>query len=130
MINERLILQKLRSKATSKGMPFQLVLQLFCQEEFLRRLERSEFKNKLILKGGLFLFSYSGFESRPTMDIDFLARHLSNDREEMKKVIDSINSFSDIFVITTLNLGGESQDIYELYKSIEEKRVKVSKEYK
>lgn len=90
MTHERIILQKLKSKAATKGMPFQLMLQLFCQEEFLRRLEKSEFKDKLILKGGLFLFSYSGFESRPTMDIDFLAQHLSNDREEMKKVIDSI----------------------------------------
>lgn len=94
MINERMILQKLKSKATSKGIPYQLLLQLFCQEEFLRRLERSEFNDKLILKGGLFLFSYSGFESRPTMDIDFLARHLSNDKEEMKKVIDRICQIS------------------------------------
>lgn len=91
-------------------MPFQLMLQLFCQEEFLRRLERSEFKDKLILKGGLFLFSYSGFESRPTMDIDFLARHLSNDREEMKKVIDSIcqitteNEFIQLEIKATENI--------------------------
>jgi len=110
MINERIILQKLKSKASSKGMPFQLMLQLFCQEEFLRRLEKSEFKDKLILKGGLFLFSYSGFESRPTMDIDFLAQHLSNDREEMKKVIDSIcqitteNEFIQLEIKATENI--------------------------
>lgn len=90
MSKERGILQKLKSRAKSKGLPYQLILQLFCQEEFLRRLSESEYRNKLILKGGLFLFSYSGYESRPTMDIDFLARELSNDRNEMEKVIEEI----------------------------------------
>ncbi len=110
MTNEKIILQKLKSKAATKGMPFQLMLQLFCQEEFLRRLERSEYKEKLILKGGLFLFSYSGFESRPTMDIDFLALHLSNDKDEMKIVIKSIcqvtteNDFIKIDIKSTENI--------------------------
>ena len=90
MNNSKVILQKLKSKAKLKGMSFQLVLQLFCQEEFLRRLEKSKFRDLLILKGGLFLFSYSDFESRPTMDIDFLAQNLSNDKEEMKKIIEKI----------------------------------------
>lgn len=88
---EKIVLQKLRNKAKSKRIPFQLVLQLFCQEEFLRRLSRSEYREKLILKGGLFLFSYSKFEGRPTMDIDFLARQISNDQVEMKSVIQSIS---------------------------------------
>lgn len=107
MNNEKAILQKLKNKATLKSIPFQLVLQLFCQEEFLRRLERSEFHDRLILKGGLFLFSYSGFESRPTMDIDFLALHLSNNREEMKKVINFIcqikteNEFISLEILST-----------------------------
>jgi len=91
MNTEKSTLQKLKNKARSKGIPFQLMLQLFCQEEFLRRLERSEYHDRLILKGGLFLFSYSGFESRPTMDIDFLALNLSNDQEDMKKIIQTVS---------------------------------------
>ncbi|WP_330684012.1 hypothetical protein [Petrocella sp. FN5] len=58
MKNEKSILQKLKNRARVKRLPYQLVLQLFCQEEFLRRLSVSEFKENLILKGGLFLFSY------------------------------------------------------------------------
>lgn len=92
MVNEQAILQKLKSKARSKKLPYQLILQLFCQEEFLRRLAASDYKNNLILKGGLFLFSYSGFEGRPTMDIDFLAKNIPNDKEAMEKVIDAIIS--------------------------------------
>ena len=102
MINEKSFLQKLKNKAKSKGLPFQLVLQLFCQEEFLRRLEKSEFRDCLILKGGLLLFSYSGFEGRPTMDIDFLAMNISNDKINMRKIVSRIcqinteNNFIDM----------------------------------
>lgn len=89
-MDEKTLLQKLKNKSKSQKMSFQLVLQLFCQEEFLRRLSYSDYKEKLILKGGLFLFTYTGFESRPTMDIDFLAKALSNEKEDMKEVIGRI----------------------------------------
>lgn len=90
MSREQSVLQKLKNKARKKRLPFQLVLQLFCQEEFLRRLSKSSHNHKLILKGGLFLFSYSGFEGRPTMDIDFLAKSVSNNQEDMKMMIEEI----------------------------------------
>ncbi len=61
MLNERSVLQKLKSKARSEKLPYQLLLRLFCQEEFLRRLAHSDYRKSLILKGGLFLFSYSEF---------------------------------------------------------------------
>jgi len=53
---EKIVLQKLKSKARNKKLPFQLILQLFCQEEFLRRLSFSSYSHQFILKGGLFLF--------------------------------------------------------------------------
>ena len=80
MTTEKSILQKLKSKSREKKIAFQLVLQLFCQEEFLRRLSNSKYRENFILKGGLFLFSYSEFKSRPTMDIDFLMKNLSNNQ--------------------------------------------------
>lgn len=90
VMDEKVLLQKLKNKSKSQQLSFQLVLQLFCQEEFLRRLSYSDYKEKLILKGGLFLFTYTGFESRPTMDIDFLAKALSNEKDNMKEVIEHI----------------------------------------
>lgn len=90
VMNEKALLQKLKNKSRSQKLSFQLILQLFCQEEFLRRLSYSDYKEKLILKGGLFLFTYTGFESRPTMDIDFLAKALSNEKDDMKEVIGKI----------------------------------------
>lgn len=88
--NTQSILQKLKSRAKKVNLSFQLVLQLFCQEEFLRRLSHSDYREKLILKGGLFLFTLANFESRPTMDIDFLVKNQSAENEEVLKMVKDI----------------------------------------
>jgi len=87
---EKSIIQKLKNKSRKSKLSFQLILQLFCQEEFLRRLSQSEYKNDLILKGGLLLFSITNFESRPTMDIDFLMRNQSIENEKMLNMVGEI----------------------------------------
>ena len=89
-MNTKSILQKLRNKAEKEDISFQLTLQLFCQEEFLRRLSHSDYKKALILKGGLFLYLITNFDSRPTMDIDFLMKNQSNENEKIKEMIDEI----------------------------------------
>lgn len=94
VISTKSILQKLRNKAKKEDMSFQLTLQLFCQEEFLRRLSYSDYKKKLILKGGLFLYLITNFDSRPTMDIDFLMKNQSNENEKTKEMIDEIIAIS------------------------------------
>lgn len=37
------VLARLKNKAAESGRSYQLCLQLFCQEEFLRRLEKSKY---------------------------------------------------------------------------------------
>ena len=72
-------LARLRNQAIREKMNYQICLQLFVQEEFLRRLSHSEYKDKMVLKGGMFIFTLTEFKSRPTRDIDFLVhdrRHL------------------------------------------------------
>jgi hypothetical protein len=61
------VLARLKNKANETGRSYQLCLQLFCQEEFLRRLEKSKYAENFILKGGLFIYSLTGFESRSTV---------------------------------------------------------------
>jgi predicted nucleotidyltransferase component of viral defense system len=85
-------LDRLRVKAKKTGKSFQLILQLFCQEEFFRRLESSSYQNNLILKGGLLIYSLSGFESRPTQDVDFLMRNHPNTESMVGKMMKSILS--------------------------------------
>lgn len=73
------ILARLKQRAKKDGLQLQLLLNLFCQEEFLRRMSKSKYSDNLILKGGLLLYSISEFTSRPTMDADYLLKNYSND---------------------------------------------------
>ena len=69
---------------------YQLCLQLFCQEEFLRRLEKSKYAENLVLKGGLFLYSLTDFDSRVTADVDFLLRKMPNTPEQLQAILEGI----------------------------------------
>ena len=84
------VLARLKNKAAESGRSYQLCLQLFCQEEFLRRLEKSKYAENLVLKGGLFLYSLTDFDSRVTVDVDFLVRKIPNTPEQLKSILEEI----------------------------------------
>ncbi len=84
------VLAKLRNKAKISGVSFQQCLQLFVQEEFLRKLSKSGYDDFLILKGGLFIYTLTNFESRATIDVDFLLRGTSNSIDDVKSLINTI----------------------------------------
>ena len=84
------VLARLKNKAAESGRSYQLCLQLFCQEEFLRRLEKSKYADNLVLKGGLFIYSVTDFDSRVTVDVDFLLRKVPNTPEQLKPVLEEI----------------------------------------
>lgn len=81
------VLAKLKNKAKATDISYQQCLQLFMQEEFLRKLSKSGYEDTLILKGGLFIYTLTNFESRATMDVDFLLRSVSNSLGEVKALI-------------------------------------------
>ncbi len=84
------VLARLKMQSRECGLNYQMCLQLFCQEEFLRRLAKSRYAENFVLKGGMFLYTLTQFESRPTRDIDFMIRWLSNDEGDIKKVMEEI----------------------------------------
>ena len=84
------ILARLKNKAKEEGIAFQQLLNLFFQEEFIRRLAQSDYKEKLILKGGFLLYSISGFTTRPTVDADYLLKNYSNELDSVDKLVRSI----------------------------------------
>ncbi len=86
------VLARLKNKAKESGRSYQLCLQLFCQEEFLRRLEKSKYAENLVLKGGLFIYALTDFDSRVTVDVDFLLREIPNTPEQLKAVLEEIIS--------------------------------------
>ncbi len=84
------VLARLKNKAKESGRSYQLCMQLFCQEEFLRRLEKSEYAENLVLKGGLFIYSLTDFDSRVTVDIDFLLRKIPSTPEQLRVILEKI----------------------------------------
>ena len=84
------VLAKLKNKAKASGISYQQCLQLFFQEEFLRRLAASKYAENFVLKGGLFIYTLTNFESRATVDVDFLMRGLNNDLARMDEIIAEI----------------------------------------
>lgn len=84
------VLARLKNKAAESGRSYQLCLQLFCQEEFLRRLEKSKYADNFVLKGGLFIYSLTNFDSRVTVDVDFLLRKMPNTPEQLKVILEEI----------------------------------------
>ena len=84
------VLARLKNTAQKTGRSYQLCLQLFCQEEFLRRLQKSKYAENFILKGGLFIYSITNFDSRVTTDIDFLLCRTPNTPEQVKIILEEI----------------------------------------
>ena len=81
------VLAKLKNKAKASGISYQQCLQIFFQEEFLRKLAASQYAESFVLKGGLFIYTLTNFESRATVDVDFLMRGLNNDLAHMDEII-------------------------------------------
>lgn len=101
------VLARLKQQAKEEGIVFQTVLQLFAQEEFLRRLANSKYAENMILKGGMFIYMLTEFDSRLTRDIDFMIRRLSNKPENIENIMKEIcntttgNDFITIEVLET-----------------------------
>jgi len=110
-------LARLKQHSKIKGIQLQQVLNLFCQEEFLRRISKSDYREKLILKGGFLLYTISGFETRPTVDADYLLNNYFNKLEDVEKMIIDIiaTSTSYDFIklqIKELEIIGETKEYH------------------
>lgn len=86
------VLARIKNQAVKEGISNQLGQQLFFQEEFLRRLSKSNYKENMILKGGMFIYTLTEFDSRPTRDMDFMLRKLSNELDNIRSVMEEICS--------------------------------------
>ena len=107
----RSVLDRLKNQSKEMNLPFQTVIQLFAQEEFLRKLSMSAHNEEFILKGGMFIYTLTNYESRPTKDVDFIIRNLSCELDNIKLVIEEIctvntgNDFIEIFLSKISQIG-------------------------
>jgi predicted nucleotidyltransferase component of viral defense system len=80
--------------ARAEKIDFDFLLLRYFQERFLYRLAISEFSDRFILKGGLLLICLKIPKSRPTKDIDFLAKEIKNDPVELEHILRNITAIS------------------------------------
>lgn len=113
------VIARLKAKSQKEGLQLQLLLNLFCQEEFLRRIQNSKYNENLVLKGGFLIYTITEFEGRPTIDADYLLQNYSNsikDINEMVKNIITVSSENDF--ITFEIRGSESIAEHREYNGV------------
>lgn len=71
---------------------YQLLAIRYVQERLLYRLSISRYREKFCLKGGALLYAYDRLDSRPTVDIDFLGKNISNNIDVLKGVFAEITA--------------------------------------
>ncbi len=78
----------LQRKARDEGRPTNELLHLYALEGLLDRIGRSEFTDKLVLKGGVLLAAFD--TRRPTRDIDLQAQALPNEVNQVLATIQQV----------------------------------------
>ena len=95
MIKNRDSLKAKASNLSKKtNIPNKYLIQNFMFEALLKRISKSKYKDKFIIKGGLLLSSIFGVNLRSTMDLDTTIKGLLLDRETITKVINEIISIN------------------------------------
>ncbi|MDH6367608.1 MULTISPECIES: nucleotidyl transferase AbiEii/AbiGii toxin family protein [unclassified Breznakia] len=81
---------KIRAFAEKNHLRAQEVLQMVMFEQFLSKLEKSQYKDNFIVKGGILIASIIGVTSRTTMDLDTTIQGLNMNSTNIEKVIREI----------------------------------------
>ena len=86
----RSVKERLLNISRAEKYSSQLLISRYFQERLLYRLSVSDYKDKFIMKGGALLYAHDGFQARPTLDIDFMAKNVSNNMSNIKKIFQEI----------------------------------------
>lgn len=92
MINKDSLKAKANNISKELDISQNTVYNRFFFDAFLSRLAVSHYKDRFILKGGLYLSSILGIDTRSTMDIDFYLKKLSMEKETIVKALEEIAS--------------------------------------
>lgn len=82
---------KIKNYSKKTNLPPQLILQNYIFESFLKRLSQSNFKDKIVLKGGILIASLIGIENRSTMDMDATVKNYPLDPKSIALFIEELS---------------------------------------
>lgn len=83
---------RLLNLMNTSGYKYMYLLARYFNERLLYRVSVSQYKDNFLLKGGSLLYAFNGLETRPTIDIDFMAQRISRDRKNLERVFREILS--------------------------------------
>lgn len=83
---------KVSNLSKETNIPNKYIIQNFMFEALLKRISKSNYKDKFIIKGGLLLSSIFGVNLRSTMDLDTTIKGFPLTKENLERVINEIIS--------------------------------------
>ena len=81
---------KIKALARQSGLKPQELLQMYMFEHLLMRLEKSDYAETFVLKGGLLISSMTGISQRTTMDMDATVVGMDMDEATVSRAVSSI----------------------------------------
>lgn len=120
-MNSMQVKDKLKSTAVKRNLDFNTLLRLYMYDRFIERLAVSKYRDNFILKGGFYLSTLFGLESRATKDIDTAIKDINFNKENVEKMIKSIISIdiNDGALINFVEIGNiREEDQYGGFRVI------------
>lgn len=91
-MNSMQVKDKLKNIAVKRNLDFNTLLRLYMYDRFIERLAVSDYCDNFVLKGGFYLSTLFGLESRSTKDIDTAIKDANFTKKNVEKMIKSIIS--------------------------------------
>ncbi len=91
-MNSMQVKDKLKNIAIKRNLNFNTLLRLYMYDRFIERLAVSKYRDNFILKGGFYLSTLFGLESRSTKDIDTAIKDANFTKENVEEMIKSVIS--------------------------------------
>ena len=79
-----------RNMSDGDGTKAQLIIRNYIMERFLERMSVSEYRDNLILKGGVLISALVGIDNRSTMDVDTTIKNLQLSIDSAREIVESI----------------------------------------
>ncbi len=92
-MNSMQVKDKLKNIAVKRNLEFNTLLRLYMYDRFIERLAVSKYRDNFILKGGFYLSTLFGLESRSTKDIDTAIKDANFTKENVEKMIGKLEGY-------------------------------------
>lgn len=120
-MNSMQVKDKLKNISIKRNIDFNTLLRLYMYDRFIERLAVSKYRDNFILKGGFYLSTLFGLESRFTKDIDTAIKDVNFTKENIEKMIKSIIAIdiNDGALISFIEIGNiREEDQYGGFRAI------------